>query len=73
MLFGGLYGLIGMMIAAPLFAVIYNIVSRVINARLKKRGLPVSEDAYSDISKTLNPDKKTAAQSDETKIEMSEQ
>lgn len=53
MLFGGLFGIIGMLIAAPTFAVIYNIVARIINKRLKSKNLPTDESAYNDITETL--------------------
>ncbi len=53
MLFGGLFGIIGMLVAAPLFAVIYNIVSRIINARLSERKLPTDDTSYDDITKLL--------------------
>ena len=39
MLFGGLFGFVGMIIAVPLFAVIYSLISTYINHRLKKREL----------------------------------
>ena len=36
--FGGLYGVVGMVIAVPLFAVIYDIIKKLIVMGLKKRG-----------------------------------
>ena len=53
MLFGGLFGVIGMIIGAPLFAIIYNIISRLIDKRLSNKGYPVDDDIYVDISKTF--------------------
>ena len=39
MLFGGIFGFVGMIIAVPLFAVIYSLISTYINHRLRKRKL----------------------------------
>ena len=50
MLFGGLYGLAGMLFGAPVFAVIYNIISRFLKKRLERKGLPTNDEAYLDIS-----------------------
>ena len=38
LLFGGLWGLVGMIVAVPLFAVIYNIVRRLVFRGLRKQG-----------------------------------
>lgn len=43
---GGWLGIIGMLIAIPLFSVIYMLTSRFVNARLKKRGLPTDRAYY---------------------------
>lgn len=43
---GKFFGIIGMIIGVPLFAIIYTIVGESINARLKKRGLPISKEDY---------------------------
>ena len=37
--FGGLFGIVGMLIGVPLFAVIYRIISRIVDYRLRKKGL----------------------------------
>ena len=39
-LFGGLWGLVGMVICVPLFAVIYDTVKRLVRRGLEKKGLP---------------------------------
>ncbi len=39
LLFGGLFGIVGMLIGVPLFAVIYRIISRIVDYRLRKKGL----------------------------------
>ena len=36
--FGGLWGLVGMLVAVPLFAVIYDIIRKILFHRLKKKG-----------------------------------
>ena len=38
LLFGGLWGLVGMIVAVPLFAVIYDIIKRLVHRGLKKNG-----------------------------------
>ena len=43
---GGWLGILGMVIAIPLFSVIYMLVRRVVNARLEKRGLTTETDSY---------------------------
>lgn len=37
--FGGLFGIVGMLIGVPLFAVIYRIISRIVDYRLRQKGL----------------------------------
>lgn len=44
---GGLFGIIGMIIGVPLFAVIYYFVSIILNDRLKKKNLSVNSNEYS--------------------------
>lgn len=43
---GGWLGILGMVIAIPLFSVIYMVVRRLVNTRLKKRGLSTETDNY---------------------------
>jgi len=45
-LFGGLFGILGMFIGVPLFAVIYDVFKRIIINKLKKRNLPTETEAY---------------------------
>ena len=56
---GGLFGIVGMILAVPLFAVIYSGVDLLIDWRLKKRGLATETAAYVDIlgidPETLEP------------------
>lgn len=43
---GGLFGIIGMIIAIPTFAIIYSIIKSVIEKLLKKKSLPTQTDDY---------------------------
>lgn len=46
MLFGGIYGFIGMLIGVPVFSVIYMLFNRWIDSRLVKRHMPVDIHEY---------------------------
>lgn len=48
LLFGALWGVIGMLIGAPLFAVLYDLVRRFIISRLKKKGKDSLTKAYTE-------------------------
>lgn len=54
LLFGGLFGLVGMIIAVPLFAVLYYILKTYIEKWLKKKNLPLSSDAYVKVNTLEN-------------------
>ena len=43
---GGLFGVLGMLIGVPLFAVIYYLVTTFVNFRLKRKNLPCESDYY---------------------------
>jgi predicted PurR-regulated permease PerM len=43
---GGWLGILGMVIAIPLFSVVYMLVRRFVNTRLEKRGLTTETDTY---------------------------
>ena len=45
-LIGGWLGIFGMLIAIPLFSVIYMLVSRYVNTRLARKGLPTDREYY---------------------------
>lgn len=45
-LFGGLFGFVGMVIAVPLFAVIYSLIAAFVNHRLTKKTLSLDTDEY---------------------------
>ena len=44
--FGGLFGVLGMLLGVPAFAVIYAFIRRKITTRLKTKGLPVATTPY---------------------------
>ena len=50
LLFGGLFGFVGMIIGVPLFAVIYSLINDLIRYGLKKRGLSQNTDDYRDLA-----------------------
>jgi hypothetical protein len=58
LIFGGLFGIFGMVIGVPLFAVIYKIVSEVVNKLLEDRGLST---VTSDYEKWNYPPRKDSA------------
>lgn len=60
LLFGGLWGVPGMILGTPLFAVIYDIVKDWVNDRLKQKGLPTEAYHY-------NPELSTQFTIDEAK------
>lgn len=49
MLFGGLFGVVGMIVGTPLFAVIYSIVRDCVNSALRRRHLPSEAWRYDDL------------------------
>ena len=50
-LFGGLFGFVGMIIGVPTFAVIYAYTKRFIEKRLRMKGLPEETAEYKDFNK----------------------
>lgn len=57
---GGLFGFIGLIIGVPLFAVICQLASNLINSRLKKKKLPEDIEEYMDMDH-IDPDTKLPA------------
>ena len=47
--FGGLWGIVGMIIGVPLFAVIYRIVSDLVKWRLKEKNLATETEKYRNL------------------------
>lgn len=50
-LFGGLFGILGMFIGVPVFAVLYSALKRFCNRQLKRKKLPVSTNAYTHLAR----------------------
>ncbi len=50
-LFGGLFGFLGMVVGVPVFAVFYYYLGRIIRGRLKKKGLPEDTEEYLEYNK----------------------
>ena len=48
-LFGGLFGVFGMIIGVPIFAVIFSVVKRLVNYQLEKRNLPTETTLYQKV------------------------
>jgi len=49
-LFGGLFGILGMFIGVPVFAVLYSGIKRFCNRQLRRKKLPQSTDAYTHLA-----------------------
>ena len=45
---GGIFGIVGMFIAVPLFSTIYVFIQRFVNNRLQKKNLPTDRSAYKE-------------------------
>ncbi len=56
--FGGMFGIVGMLIGVPVFAMIYRIITRFMDRHLRKKGLPTEAYVYTASSPTY-PDRKT--------------
>ena len=50
-IFGGLWGVPGMIIGVPVFAVIYAMTKRHTERKLKKKGLPIESEKYLNVKK----------------------
>lgn len=48
-LFGGLFGIFGMIIGVPIFAVLYSAIKRIVNYNLDKRKLPTETSLYLNV------------------------
>ena len=59
---GGLFGIPGMLLGVPVFAVIYMIVADFVSAKLAKKQLPTSTDRYVDTSQYTNEYKEPQGQ-----------
>ena len=45
-LFGGLFGIIGLLIGVPVFTIIYELIRDLIDKRLAKKNMPIDKDYY---------------------------
>lgn len=48
-LFGGLFGVLGMIVGVPIFAVLYAAIKSFVNAALRKRKMPQETEEYMDV------------------------
>lgn len=69
LLFGGLFGFVGMIIAVPTFAVIYRICKRHVIARLEQRKLSVDTKDYADLNR-IDEETKEYINNDDTTGDM---
>ncbi|WP_124068091.1 AI-2E family transporter [Clostridium sp. E02] len=56
--FGGLFGFVGMIVAVPAFAVIYSLITRLVNRSLQKKELSLNTSDYMNLER-IDEDKKT--------------
>jgi len=63
-IFGGLFGVLGMLLGVPVFAVLYAFFKRKINKGLEKRGYPTETLPYVSL-KEITPDKELVLYDDE--------
>ena len=66
LLFGSVFGFVGMVIGVPLFAVIYSLIDDFINHRLKKKELPVATTYYELLDHVEETDKDFVREKDPT-------
>ena len=52
--FGGIFGVFGMLIGVPAFAVIFAFIRIKINRKLKRRGLPIETEKYMSVTEINN-------------------
>ncbi|MBR6072999.1 MAG: AI-2E family transporter [Bacilli bacterium] len=45
-LFGGIWGLVGLLVGVPLFTIIYEIIRDIVNKKLAKKNLPIDKEYY---------------------------
>lgn len=58
MIFGGLFGLVGMLIGVPIFALLYGYIDNKINTRLAKKKLPTETEKYEKLNRINSETKK---------------
>ena len=63
-LFGGMFGIVGMLVGVPIFAMIYRYATHIMNKRLRSKGLP--QEAYAYAGGPMHyPETKTDGQKNE--------
>ena len=67
-LFGGLWGIVGLFIGVPVFAVIYALVSRITNTFLAKRQLSTETEDYYDLAYIEDGEYKSLSDKDNNKF-----
>ena len=55
---GGIFGFMGMLLGAPVFAIIYALVKALVEYRLRQRGLPIESEAYLKAPISVNKENK---------------
>lgn len=55
--FGGMFGVVGMLVGVPVFAMIYRLITRNMDKHLRKKGLPTEAYVYAEAGPTY-PDRK---------------
>lgn len=50
LLFGGIWGFVGMVMGVPTFAVIYYLINQYISYRLRRKNLPINSNSYRNIN-----------------------
>lgn len=65
LLFGGIFGFIGMIVGVPAFAVVYYAVVQFMNKKLIKKGLPVDSELYREAENLQDIIKKQKAAEEE--------
>ncbi len=63
---GGLFGVLGMFVAVPIFAVLYSLLRSLVASRLRKKQLPEQTDAYRDLAHLPDLEPSETADSEKT-------
>ncbi len=51
LVFGSLFGVVGMLVGVPLFAILYGYLTSLINNHLKEKNLPTNNEEYLDLER----------------------
>ena len=51
LIFGGLFGVVGMIIGVPLFSILYTCINSIIKKKLKKKNLPLDSKDYENLDR----------------------